>query len=330
MRVAVVIVNWNSGALLARTLESLRHQHRPADHIIVVDNASSDDSLERAAPHLDAVEVLRLTSNVGFASANNAAARSARAYDALALLNPDAEAEPGWLAALVEAADRYPDAASFASQIRFAAAPDVLDGAGDSYHASGRAWRNGYGVAASSWPVQDDEVFAACGAAALYRRAAFEEAGGFDERYFCYFEDVDLGFRLRLRGYGCMYVHRAVVRHVSAAVAGDKSDFAIYHGQRNAVWTFVKNMPRPLCWMYLPQHLALNAAALGYYTAKGKGKVVFKAKIDALRGLRPMLQARRDVQSDRTIDPRRLRQLFAHGLLRPYAEGWATDRFRGW
>src|SRR5262245_6252531 len=108
VRVAVVIVNWNSGGLLARTLESLHRQDRPADHIIVVDNASSDDSLERAAPHLGAVEVLRLTSNVGFASANNAAARAAQTCDALALLNPDTEAEPGWLAALIEAADRYP------------------------------------------------------------------------------------------------------------------------------------------------------------------------------------------------------------------------------
>jgi GT2 family glycosyltransferase len=330
VRVAVLIVNWNSGGLLARTLESLGRQDRPADHIIVVDNDSSDDSLEQAAPHLGAVEVLRLTSNVGFASANNAGARAAQAFDALALLNPDAEAEPGWLAALIDAADRYPDAASFASQIRFAAAPDVLDGAGDSYHASGRAWRNGYGVSASNWPAQDGDVFAACAAAALYRRAAFERAGGFDDRYFCYFEDVDLGFRLRLHGYGCVYVHQAVVRHVSSAVAGDKSDFAIYHGQRNAVWTFVKNMPRPLFWMYLPQHLALNAVALGYYTAKGKGKVVFKAKIDALRGLRSMLKTRRSVQSDRAVDPRRLRQLFARGLLRPYTEGYATDRFRGW
>jgi len=330
VRVAVLIVNWNSGGLLARALASLHRQQRPADHIIVVDNASRDDSLEQAAPLLHDVEVMRLASNAGFSGANNAAARAAQRFDALALLNPDAEAEPDWLAALVDAAERYPSAASFASQIRFASAPDVLDGAGDSYHPSGRAWRNGYGRKASAWPSQDADVFAACAAAALYRREAFQLVGGFDERYFCYFEDVDLGFRLRLRGYDCIYVHRAVVRHVSSAVTGDKSDFAIYHGQRNAVWTFVKNMPRPLFWMYLPQHLALNAVALGYYAMKGKGAVVFKAKLDALRGLRPILNTRRTVQAERVIDPAHLRRLFVRGVARPYTEGYATDRFRQW
>ena len=201
MKVAVLIVNWNGGDLLTQCLESLERQRRRPDHVVVVDNASSDDSLTRAAHVLKDVELIRLPSNVGFARGNNIAAQAARQFDALALLNPDAVAEPGWLEALVRAAERHPDTASFASRMLLASTPHYLDGAGDSYHVSGRAWRNGHRVLATEWPAEDVEVFGPCAAAALYRREAFDEVGGFDEQYFCYFEDVDLAFRLRLRGH---------------------------------------------------------------------------------------------------------------------------------
>jgi GT2 family glycosyltransferase len=316
--VAVLIVNWNGGDLLSRCLDALRRQLRQPDHVIVVDNGSSDDSLVRAEPYLRDVELIRLSCNVGFARANNIAARAAGRFDALALLNPDAFAEPGWLDALVTAAERDPRTAAFASQIRMDAAPQLLDGAGDSYHTSGRAWRNGHRARCAEWPETDAEVFSPCAAAALYRREAFEEVHGFDEEYFCYFEDVDLGFRLRLRGYRCLYVHRAIVRHVSSALLGYRSDFAVYHGERNAVWTFFKNMPGPLLWLYLPQHLALNLAALLVYPWRGQGGVVIRAKLDAVRGLPSVLKRRRLVQRERRIELSDLRRAFTGGITTPY------------
>jgi GT2 family glycosyltransferase len=318
MTVAVLIVNWNGGPLLRQCLESLERQRRRPDHIIVVDNGSEDDSLRQAESALRDVQLIRLSTNVGFARANNIAAHAARRFDALALLNPDAYAEPGWLDALVKAAERDPTAAAFASQMLLASAPEYLDGAGDSYHVSGRAWRNGHRVCRSHWPAVDVEVFAPCAAAALYRRDAFDEVGGFDEQYFCYFEDVDLGFRLRLRGYRCLYVHSAVVRHVSSGLAGYRSDFAVYHGERNLVWTFFKDMPGPLLWLYLPQHLVLNIAALLYYPWRGQGIVVFRAKLDALRGLPSVLRRRRLVQRERRIDGWALRPALRGGAVAPY------------
>ena len=96
------------------------------------------------------------------------------------------------------------------------------------------------------------EIFAPCAAAALYRRAAFLEAGGFDEHFFCYMEDVDLGFRLRLLGYRCGYAPAAIVHHVGSGTTGARSPFTVYHGHRNLVWTYVKNMPTPWFWLYLP------------------------------------------------------------------------------
>jgi GT2 family glycosyltransferase len=325
--VAVLIVNWNGGQLLKHCLESLEHQRRRPDHVIVVDNASTDDSLALAAAWLapanlanrrNTIQLIRLNENVGFARANNIAARAAHRFDALALLNPDAFADPGWLEALVRAADDQLSVAAFASRMRLDSAPELLDGAGDSYHPSGRAWRNGHGVPSVEWPEARAEVFAPCAAAALYRREAFEAVGGFDERYFCYFEDVDLGFRLRLRGFRTLYVPDASVRHVSSAVGGYRSDFAVYHGERNMVWTFVKNMPGGLFWRYLPQHLLLNAASLVFYPWRGQGKIVLRAKLDALRGLRAVLAERRMVQQTRTAAPSAIRQSFSRGLTAPY------------
>ena len=324
MTVAILIVNWNSGDLLRRCLESVDHQRRRPDRVIVVDNASTDDSLSRARDLLPDADLIKLDRNVGFARANNIAARTASRFDALALLNPDAFADPGWLEALVAAAEREPTAVAFASQMRLVDSPELLDGAGDSYHVSGRAWRNGHRTSSEAWPSSDAEVFAPCAAAALYRREAFEEVGGFDEQFFCYFEDVDLGFRLRLRGYRCVYVHSAVVLHVSSALSGYRSDFAVYHGERNAVWTFVKNMPAPMLWRYLPQHLALNIASLVYYPFRGQGRVVLKAKLDALRGLGPVLKRRKLVQRTRRVDSASLVRAMQRGIAAPYVARYSA------
>jgi GT2 family glycosyltransferase len=120
--------------------------------------------------------------------------------------------------------------------------PSKLDGAGDNYLAYGYAWRGGFGHAASSAPPAG-ECFGPCGAAALYPRDLFLEAGGFDERYFCYHEDVDIAFRLRLLGEKCQFAPDARIRHAGSAVTGRTSRFSVFHGVRNGVWTYVKNMP---------------------------------------------------------------------------------------
>jgi GT2 family glycosyltransferase len=318
VRIAVIIVNWNSGSLLKKCLEALARQRRQPDRVIVVDNASADDSLRQAEPALGNAHVIRLNENAGFAEANNRGVEAASGFDALVLLNPDAFPEPGWLEQLVAAAEREPDFDLFASQLLLESDSRFLDGAGDSYHVSGRAWRNGHGKLATTWSPDSFEVFAPCAAAALYRREAFERVAGFDESYFCYFEDVDLAFRLRLMGCRCLYVPTAVVRHVSSGLAGYRSDFAVYHGERNMVWTFVKNMPASLLWRYLPQHLLLNLASLLYYPLRGQGRTVWRAKWDALKGLPGVLRRRREIQDARVATDRAIQKTFRHGLLAPY------------
>ena len=315
IEISVIVVNFNSGALLGECLRHLRAQTRCPEQIIVVDNASHDGSADQLEDDYPGVRVIRLNHNLGFAVANNLAARQAGDVEWLALLNPDAFPAPDWLERLLAAARAHPECASFGARLLDAGDPGRLDGTGDVYHVSGLAWRRDHGRSVASGTTEAGEIFAPCAAAALYRRAAFQEAGGFDEDYFCYFEDVDLGFRLRLLGYGCRYVPDAVVRHVGSAVTGRRSPFSLYHGHRNLVWTWCKNMPGPLFWLYLPQHLLLNLVAVLWFALRGQGGVLLRAKWDALRGLPRCWRRRAAVQSRCRVSSWRLRRMLNRGLL---------------
>ncbi len=300
--VTVVIVNWNGERFLERCLSALLAQTVAPHEIILVDNASSDASLD-IVRRFPSVRLLAQNENLGFARGNNLAIEAAAAEsDWIALLNPDAFVEPHWLEALLLAAHDYPAFNVFGSKLVTAADPSVLDGAGDAYHISELVWRMGHGAAVSSFSEQVLEVFSPCAAATMYRRSALLEVGGFDEDYFCYVEDVDLGFRLRLAGYRCLYVPPSVAHHVgSGTTGGQRSDFAVYHGHRNLVWTYVKNMPGVLFWAFLPLHLAMNLVALLVFTLRGQGVVMFRAKRDAVLGLPKMWAKRRQVQFGRRV-----------------------------
>ncbi len=318
--VAVIIVNWNAGATLEKCLTAIKSQTTPAKRIVLVDNASSDNSADGIEERHPGVEVLRQDKNLGFAEANNIAVRHVDDCDYVVLLNPDAYSEPDWLENLLKAADENRDHAFFASRTMATDEPDVVDGAGDAYHVSGRVWRIGYRKPLSVIDPVNREVFSPCGAAAMYKRDDYLAVGGMDQRYFCYVEDVDIGFRLRLRGHKCLYVHNAVAFHEGSVTTGLHSDFYIYHGQRNSVYTFVKNMPWPLFIIYLPQFLLLNLAAILYFTLKGRPKIIFTAKIDAIKGLRKILETRSTVQKGRKASVGEIWRSMERGIFRPYSK----------
>jgi GT2 family glycosyltransferase len=296
----VAVVNWNGERFLDRCLSALLAQTVIPTEIILVDNASSDASLS-VVERFPSVRVLRQSMNLGFARANNLAIRVAAAESEwIALLNPDAFPEPHWLEALLSAARENLDYDVFGSKLVNADNSFVLDGVGDTYHISGLVWRTGHGGPVTSFSEQTREIFSPCAAAALYRRPALVDAGGFDEDYFCYVEDVDLGFRLRLAGYKAMYVPNAVVHHVGSATTGGKhSDFSVYHGHRNLVWTFVKDMPGILFWLLLPLHILMNLVSILWFALQGRGGVILRAKRDALLGLPKMWRKGQVIQSNR-------------------------------
>jgi len=299
MSITIIIVNWNSGELLAECLRSLEKQTIRPKRVLVVDNASTDGSLTGAGKLAGNIAVLRMNSNIGFAAGSNRALIECDT-EFVALLNPDAFPEPEWLERLFAAASDHPEVAAFGSRQLCHDAPEVLDGIGDVYHMSGLAWRERYGLRQQAQDLVAREIFSPCAAAALYRRRALMDADGFDEDFFCYMEDVDLGFRMRLAGHKAMYVPNAVVHHVGSAVTGGEwSDFAVYQGFRNSVWVFIKNMPGALFWLLLPLHLVINLASILWFTIRGQGSVILKSKRDAFLGIPHMWMKRRKIQSDR-------------------------------
>lgn len=314
-KVSVIVVNWNGDLFLERCLIALMTQTVKPHEIILVDNASSDGSLE-IVQRFPSMRLISCEENTGFARGNNLAIKTASAESQwVALINPDAFAEPRWLEALLVAAESNPGFDVFGSKLINATNPTVLDGAGDVYHMSGLVWRMGHGAPVSTSVENEHEVFSPCAAAAMYRRSALLEVGGFDEDYFCYVEDVDLGFRLRLAGYRCLYVPLSVAHHVgSGTTGGQRSSFSVYHGHRNLVWTYVKDMPGMLFWVFLPLHLAMNLVAMVVFTVRGQGGVMFRAKRDALMGIPLMWKKRRQVQSKRVVSWRAILRVLEKGF----------------
>ena len=300
--IPIIIVNWNGATCLGQCLDALSLQTYPHFRVIVVDNGSTDGSVESVMLRTDPrTTLVRLDHNTGFAAANNLGMAQCADATWVALLNPDAFPGPTWLAELVAAARAHPHCAGFGSHLIDAENRDLSDGTGDEYHISGRPFRRDHLSPVCTSRRDPGPIFAPCAAAALYQRSAWKRVGGMDEDYFCYLEDVDLAFRIRLQGFHFRYAPAAVCYHVGSALTGRRSDFSVYHGQRNLVWTFVKNMPTPLFWLLLPVHIGLNLLAIGRFAMRGQLRTVMRAKRDALRGLARAWDKRSAIQTQSTV-----------------------------
>lgn len=317
--ISIIIVTWNSEKHLPACLDALSAQTYKDFEVVMIDNGSTDQNyLDFKGKYSDLKLIIKKNNeNLGFAVANNIGVRLARGQW-LALLNADAFPETDWLEQLLIAADENPQFTFFASRQIQANTPELLDGTGDAYHVSGLAWRQNYNHPVSEYGLQSSEVFSACAAAALYSRDDFIKVGGFDEDYFSYFEDVDLSFRLRLAGGRCMYVPQAVVYHVGSASTGKASDFAFYHGHRNLVWTFFKDMPTALFWYYLPLHMLMNIYLSASFLLKGKRIIVLKSKVDAFRSLPSVIRKRRQVQQLRAVSSGEIHRAMIKELFAPH------------
>jgi GT2 family glycosyltransferase len=303
--VTVVIVNFRGGDHIGRCLERLAEQTVLPERVIVIDNASGDGSLAACRAVLatrpllaDRTAIDEVGRNIGFAAACNRGIAVATT-PLVALLNPDAFPEPGWLAALLAATVAYPECAAFGSRQMRAGSPGVLDGIGDHWHASGLSWREGHGRDLVPADLEPREIFSPCAAAAVYRRSAVLDAGGFDDDYFCFGEDVDLGYRLRLAGYRAWYVPDAVVDHVGGG--STPSETATFFGHRNTLWTLVKNTPRPLLTVSLLGHLAQSILVGIVLVFRGRGRAFFRGKWEAVRGVSPAFHKRQAVQAGRKV-----------------------------
>ena len=297
--ISVIIVNYNAGDRLQKCLEHIERQTFTNFEVLIIDNGSEDGSVENLNfPTLDMTLTLA-GENLGFAAGNNRVAKAAKG-EWLAFLNPDAYADPNWLEEFVGATQRYPDVAAFGSTQIDALDETRLDGTGDVYHILGIAYRGHFGWDVEHIP-EDSEVFAACAAAAFYKAQTFQDLGGFEERFFCYGEDVDLGYRLRLSGGRTVQLKEAIVRHEGSAISGRHSDFTIYHGHRNRIWLTYKNTPFWFYWPFLPLHFLANLYLLIRAPKAGITRPYLKGLIHGYKGLRQFKVDRQVLQANRKV-----------------------------
>lgn len=306
--VSVIVVNWNRRDLLRACLQSVRAQTLRDRELIVVDNGSDDGSAAMVLAEFPEAVLIRNAENRGFCAANNQGIRIARGRY-IALLNNDAEAEPEWLEALVEAARSAPDVGMCASKILFHGAHDVIDKAGHLIYPDGQNRGRGCGQRDTGQFDAVEEVLLPDGCAALYDARLFETAGLFDEHFFAYGDDAELGLRARLAGWRCVYVPRAVVYHHHASTLGRFSEHRLVLVERNRVWLALKLFPLRLLVLnpfYCVARIVANVTAAfrgggeaGRF-ARRRGfvrlaAILARAWVEALAGMPRVLRQRREV-----------------------------------
>jgi GT2 family glycosyltransferase len=288
---SVVVPNYNGALYLGDCLDSVRSQTYEPLEAIVVDDGSTDGSADIADSRFPESRLIRLPRNGGFAYAANQGMKAARG-EFIALLNNDAVADPDWIAQLVAALSRHPEAGSAASKILLLNKPDRLNSAGDLFRRSGvpdnrGAWERDHGQY-----DEEVEVFGASGAALAYRRVMLADLGLFDERFFMYCEDVDLAFRGQLAGYRCIYAPRAIVRHRLSASGGGR--LASYYCGRNFIWLLARDLPAAAWRRHWPAIIATQLM-LAFHSLLHAREPAARARLDGQwAGLRGAPRFRND------------------------------------
>lgn len=304
--ISIIIPNRNGAPCLEACLRSLQRQAYHPTELLVVDNASDDESLEVIRSIAPDAVALRQAGNLGFAGAVNVGMRRA-CGEWIAVLNNDTEVAADWLSECMAAAGRHPDAGFLACHILDFHKRDTVYSAGDCFLRAGIGYRRGQELADGEDYRQDREIFSACGCAALYRREIFEKAGGYDERFFAYLEDTDLGLRLQASGCRGYYVSRARVYHVGGATSGGEfSPLAVRLRTRNALLLLLKSLPVRFLLRCVPMIMAAQLAWLARVLARAKFWSYLRGLVEAVALVPTMLSKRAQLRPLWRRDPDRL------------------------
>lgn len=313
--VSVIVVNWNGREHLGVCVDSLLRQTLPGIEIIVVDNASSDGSVEYLRERYgDTVRVLVQSDNLGYAGGLNVGIIAARGRYLLAL-NSDTELAPQGIGHLVVAADQWPSTGMFSPKILSFDERDVLDNVGHLLYPDGLSRGRGRLEPDRGQYDRAEEIVLPSGCAVLLRRAMLSDIGLFDTDLFAYCDDTDLGLRGRLAGWRCRSVPSAVVYHKYSAASAAYSPLKAFLVERNRAWVAVKCLPAPLLLASpLFTVLRLGAQAWGVLSRRGAAGrfasthspsallgVLLRAYAAALRGLPGAWRKRRAIQSRRRV-----------------------------
>lgn len=306
-----MVVNWNRKELLRACLASLSRQTGVSLEVIVVDNGSSDGSADVAEQEFR-TRVIRNPDNRGFCAANNQGIAAARG-EFIALLNNDAEAEPGWLAALHRACMQAADIGMAASKILVWEDPHRIDKVGHLIFPDGQNRGRGSGALDCGQFDRAEEVLWPDGCAAIYRKEMLDQIGGFDEDFFAYGDDAELGLRARIAGWRCWYTPEAVVRHHRGSTLGKSSARRLELIERNRVLLALKLFPWTLLVLN-PIFFAMRVVAGLAAASQGSGDTAY---FPGIRGKWTMTKAliRGDLGALR-LAPRILRKRAAIGRMR--------------
>ena len=301
-RVRVVVLNFNGGDRLTRCLDALARTEWPVDalEIVVVDNASTDQSVTDAVALHPTTVVMRSASNVGF-PANNLALGDLRNIAYVALVNNDAYVEPGWLLPLVDALDADASLGAVNPLVLFAnESVPTINNAGNEVLTSGYGRDRAFGATTLEPYLSPADVFAWCGAAVLLRPAYLADVGLFDERFFLYYEDTDLSWRGRLRGWHYSCVPAAQVRHDHAASTGSGSPMQLFYTERNRLLMLVKCAPAA---MVIGAVVRFPVSMLSYavHGNMARARVHLRAFAGFVRLAMPMLRERRRIRGHSTV-----------------------------
>jgi GT2 family glycosyltransferase len=298
--ISVIIVNFNGKDLLRDCIEALYNQSFEDLEVIVVDNASSDGSVQYLRTTYPDIKLLPLSENSGFAKANKEGLKAAHG-NYIMLFNNDIEANKDCIKNLYEAMNAHPDVGICASKM-IVYGQDTIDSAGDGFITSLKGYKRGEGLPSGLYN-SEEYIFGACAGAALYRRKMLDEIGFLDEDFFLIHEDSDFNFRAQLSGWKTFYVPSAVVYHKVRSSIGSMSDNEVYYTLRNIEFVRIKNIPVGLFIRCLPGFIIGTVSEFLYYALKhGKLGLFLKAKKDALKKLGPMLEKRKEIMKLKKVD----------------------------
>lgn len=300
-KVVVVIPNWNGEAGLKACLDSLVAQTLPAQ-IIVVDNGSNDGSSALIRDFYPAVDIIQHSWNKGYAGGVNPGFRRALELDAdyVAPFNNDAVADIDWLRHLVAYLDTHPETGIAACKVASIDGTH-LDSTGDWYTTWGLPYPRGRGEADNKQYDESTEIFAASGAASLYRVAMLREIGLLDEDFFAYYEDVDLSFRAQLANWKVAYVPQSVVHHATSTTGSKIKGFFVYQTQKNLPMLLIKNVPARLLPTILPRFTLVYLSFFVSAGQRGQLPSALKGFFKTLTYLPAKLRERRRIQQARKV-----------------------------
>ena len=325
---SVIVVNWNGKHFLETCLTALRRQTFRDFETILVDNGSTDGSVDYVGALFPDVHVIALSDNRGFAGGNIAGYEQARG-ELIVLLNNDTETDPHWLEEIHKASQDFPRAGSFASKMLLFDDRQRIDNCGFAVTKAGTTVDLGRDEPDGPAWADPRKVFGACGGAAAYRRSMLDDIGFLDPEFFMTFEDLDLSFRGQLQEYDCVFIPRAIVYHRLGATRKKNTAQDAFFSQRNIELAYLKNMPLGMILGSLPQRLAYELGGAAYFTRLGVGTAFFKAKLDTLRRLPSMLRKRKEIQRRRTLTNEQLRSMLLRYRLwskwKKFASAWRVS-----